>query len=431
MFEYWTTLVSEGKKVSFSIQCSQDDFPHYIFELLTSFGMTINHESGEILIPSLLTNTPELRTAIYTYVDKYKDTSPRINRLRTFIQELKESTYFYMLPDISDLSQRDHFMVLSELISHIKGQENQANIEEKIKDTFSTLFDKYTLDGASSERKVKIGEGLKSNRVCRFCDNTRANKTTFKQEAHAISESLGNKTIILNEECDACNKYFSETIERDIDTFLKVFTTFFKVKNKDNKVPTIKGKNFEFKPAPEGSEVDFVIIRYPDDEDGPSTGSLDSIPLKFNEKVCYQNVYKALVKYSLSVIEREHISKFKNTIDWISGSNFKEKLPKVAILETYQIFTQTPQLSVYIRHDDDNDLPMAIGEFRYTYMTFVFIIPTFSSDEPDFSDSINYERFWTFFKHYHSRNDWKYNDFSSHISDHFVFNMNFPQTRNT
>ncbi|MBM0511436.1 HNH endonuclease [Aeromonas hydrophila] len=430
MFEYWTTLVSEEKKVSFSIQCSPDDLPHYIYELLTSFGMTINHETGEILIPSLLTNTLELRTKIYAYVDKYKDKSPRINKLRTFIQDLKDNTYFYMLPNKSELSQKDHFMVLGELTSHIKGIENQDAFEKIMKDTFSTLFDKYTIEGASSERKVKVGEGLKSNRVCRFCDNTRAEKTTFKQEAHAISESLGNKTVILNEECDACNKYFSETIERDIDTYLKVFTTFFKVKNKENKVSTIKGKNFEFKPAYEGSEVDFVIVRYPDDEDGPSTGILDSIPLKFNEKVCYQNIYKALVKYALSVIDRKHISKFKNTIDWISDNNFKEKLPKVALLETYQTFTRQPQLSVYIRHDDDNSLPMAIGEFKFTYMTYVFIIPTFSSDEPDFSDSKNYERFWAFFKHYHSRNDWKYSDFSNPISDHFVLNMNFSQRGN-
>ncbi|MEX6156050.1 HNH endonuclease [Providencia hangzhouensis] len=46
-------------------------------------------------------------------------------------------------------------------------------------------------------------------------------ETSFNKEAHAISEALGNKSIILNEECDNCNEFFDKNIERD---FLLIMT---------------------------------------------------------------------------------------------------------------------------------------------------------------------------------------------------------------
>ena len=52
-------------------------------------------------------------------------------------------------------------------------------------------------------KRIHIGEQNKEKRICRFCNNKSEN-VTFKNKAHAISEALGNKTIILNEECDNC-----------------------------------------------------------------------------------------------------------------------------------------------------------------------------------------------------------------------------------
>jgi hypothetical protein len=74
-------------------------------------------------------------------------------------------------------------------------------------DLFREFRKMYSILAFDVSTTKSIGEQDKSKRICRFCNNTRAN-VTFKNIAHAISESLGNKKIILNEECDECNAEF-------------------------------------------------------------------------------------------------------------------------------------------------------------------------------------------------------------------------------
>ncbi|MGU5717188.1 HNH endonuclease [Aeromonas taiwanensis] len=50
-----------------------------------------------------------------------------------------------------------------------------------------------------------------TSRLCRFCEKDE-NKTTFSNESHAIPECLGNHQLILLDECDVCNKFFSEKL---------------------------------------------------------------------------------------------------------------------------------------------------------------------------------------------------------------------------
>ena len=39
---------------------------------------------------------------------------------------------------------------------------------------------------------------------------------SFRQEAHAIPEALGNKTLFVSYECDRCNNSFGRGIENDL-----------------------------------------------------------------------------------------------------------------------------------------------------------------------------------------------------------------------
>lgn len=68
-------------------------------------------------------------------------------------------------------------------------------------------------------------------------------EVTYSQKAHAISEALGNKTVILFDECDNCNEKFSKSLEPQIVEYLSLFRTMFGVKGKrgDTKY---KGYNF-------------------------------------------------------------------------------------------------------------------------------------------------------------------------------------------
>lgn len=49
----------------------------------------------------------------------------------------------------------------------------------------------------------KIVLGDTENRTCRFC-GLHEPRVTFRHEAHAIPEALGNRSIFTNYECDSC-----------------------------------------------------------------------------------------------------------------------------------------------------------------------------------------------------------------------------------
>ncbi|MDC9513100.1 hypothetical protein PSH47_04900 [Pseudoalteromonas sp. CST5] len=423
--EIWITLVSLKKTSSFSLSAHIDEMEEHMLEVLLVFGAEIDGDNRELTITSLLKNTETLRSRVSEYVSKYRDHSPVINKLNDFFRSLDDNEEFYLLPGIKELTQKQEMEIHIELLSHLNSALDLPFVQEKFSETFDDFLDKYSIEGRISDKKIKVGERLKSNRVCRFCNNTRDNVTSFSQEAHAISESLGNKTVILNEECDGCNKYFSETIERDIDTYLKILTAFFKVRNKDNKVPKIKGKNFEFFHNTTSEGPDHILMYKPsgDDEGLEKSTSSKRIPLKFNGKVKMQNIYKALVKFSLSVIDNDDLNKFGKTIRWISGDFFYKKLPKIAVLTSYHGFSKGAELKVYLRKDNDARLPFAVGEFQFTFLKYVFIIPTFDDDEYDFTEKDNYEYFWSFFKFYHHEKNWDYQCFSNSEAKDFVFNM--------
>ena len=431
--EVWFTLVSLEKKSSFSLK---SDIPevmseHFV-ELVKCFGATIDKEKHEIKITSLLKNTDAFKKEIDNYVKKHRRHSPAISKLNDFFKKMKQDELFYFLPGMKDMTQKEHMMTCNELLSHMNSDVDLEFIQSKFSEVFDEFLDKYSLEGVSSEKKIKVGQGLKKNRICRFCNNKRQEHTSFNQEAHGISESLGNKTIILNEECDGCNKYFSETIERDIDTYLKTLSSLFKVKNKKNKVPKIKGKNFELSYNSKEDGPDFVIIHKPDENEAHSNTTFpENLHLKFYSKISMQNIYKALVKFSLSVIDSKYLPKFDATIDWISSDKFYPQLPKLAVLKSYKNFSTKPELIVYMRKDSDSSLPVAVGEFHFTFLTFVFIIPTFNKKECDFTSSEDYKCFWNFFKYYHIEKNWEYQDFSESEAKDFVFNMVFSQNNHS
>jgi hypothetical protein len=80
--------------------------------------------------------------------------------------------------------------------------------------------------------------GSKDDRRCRFCGR-RPPEATFKLEAHAVPDALGNKSLFTNWECDACNQAFGGGIENDLGNWSKPMRTLSLVRGKRG-VPTIK-----------------------------------------------------------------------------------------------------------------------------------------------------------------------------------------------
>lgn len=92
---------------------------------------------------------------------------------------------------------------------------------------FDENYEILSFDRYNSGEKKFIGNGTK----CRFCENDKS-KTTFSNESHAIPESIGNKKIILRDECDICNRFFSENLEDHFDKYTKPYRTFARIKGK-------------------------------------------------------------------------------------------------------------------------------------------------------------------------------------------------------
>ncbi len=68
-------------------------------------------------------------------------------------------------------------------------------------------------------KKIFLGEPDKSKRTCRYCGKSHA-QTKFSNESHAFPFQMGNRRLIDNLECNACNSHFSKHLE---DDFAKYF----------------------------------------------------------------------------------------------------------------------------------------------------------------------------------------------------------------
>lgn len=414
-FNITFVALSEAKEIHIN---SEHDIDAIVGDLLMAFSPQKNDcESFVCSIDSLQQNTEELRSKISSVVQKYKTHNPKIQRLNTYFSKLKPNESFFIIPGTS-VNEEQSFVLYNYLLALEKG-EDFRKMSEEIDCLFGELRNSYEIFVFDENTRKKIGEPEKQQRVCRYCDKS-CPEVSFKTEAHSISEALGNKKVITYDECDTCNEKFGRGIETDLISYLSIYRVLFRVKGK-NGVPKLKGKNFEIT-----NNEAFTIRQMLSDEE---IKDLDPNNLKFilntTQNITIQNIYKTLVKYAIGVIDRVHIANFKKTIAWINGVETIETLPKVAVLTSYDLFTEHPKLIVYLRKNEETKLPYAVAEFRFTFLTFVYIIPGASKDSTDFTKDEEYKTFWSFFKHYSSASNWSFQKMSNNMARPFVLNLEF------
>jgi hypothetical protein len=141
-------------------------------------------------------NTKELRFRINQYINKYKNKSPNLNRLNTFINTLEENENFYLLPVIENVNQTQLIKLQTSLsLVHLDKLSKDAYIES-FNSNFSGFIDQYSMNGIDPKElkgKKKIGEGFKANRVCRFCNNKNEKPTTFSKKLMQFQSLLAIK----------------------------------------------------------------------------------------------------------------------------------------------------------------------------------------------------------------------------------------------
>jgi hypothetical protein len=416
MTEFRITFLALSRTTELEIK-SENEIEPIVNDLLMVFIKEIDYENFKISIESLQQNTTEFRTKIDAVVQKYNSYEPKIQQINSYFKDLKDSEHFFVFPNIK-IPKEQSFQFYNYL-SALEKNEDFEKITKQMDELFGILMNSYEMFAYDENTRNKIGEPDKSKRVCRFCNKTNG-EVSFKKVAHTISEALGNKKIITNDECDICNEKFGTGIENDLILYLNLYRSFFGIKGK-NGIPKLKGRNFEIE-----NKGTIEIKQYLTDEEIKDPNRDDfKLRLETTQNFTAQNVYKTLTKYALGVIDREQIANFSGTIEWLNGIKNIDQLPKVAMLTSYDLFSSHPKLMLYLRKTDDNKLPYAVAELRFTFLTFVYIIPSSNKDKTDFTQEDNFKCFWEFFKHYSSVPHWKFQKMNDNTAKPFAMNLNF------
>ena len=180
-------------------------------EFISIFDFSIT-EQRCISLPSEQQYSKEMEERLNSFIKKYKQAIPAIEQLSKKFKSLEYGEYFYILPVYEMDSKMEHELE-NELCKLNKVDFLDKAPDFKIK--MEKLLDKYDIKkfNLDKDSKTKIGEGKKEDRVCRFCKQ-KYPSGKFNSIAHTISEALGNKKLITNDECDECNSYFDKNRER-------------------------------------------------------------------------------------------------------------------------------------------------------------------------------------------------------------------------
>ena len=378
-----------------------------ILEFISIFDFSIT-ERRYISLPSEQQYSKEMEERLNSFIEKYKQAIPAIQRLSKKFKSLEYGEYFYIL-QIYEMDSKIKYTLENELCKLNKKDFLDKALDFKIK----KLLDKYDIKNFNLDKdsKIKIGEGKKEDRVCRFCKQ-KYPSVKFNSVAHTISEALGNKKLITNDECDECNSYFDKNIERDFIAYHDFFRTFFGIKNKENQIPQMKGENFSFTM----NENRKATFKLKDEFDFSQPARL-----KIGNKIKMQNIYKALCKFALSAIDSKHLSHFDETIKWIKGQKNVDKLPKVILIRLPK--PMKTKISLYIRKLDEIKIPLLVGKFNFACYKYIFIVPTFC--ERDFIDEKEYDDFLERFSFIKKVSSLEFIDFSDNQEKEVVFNLNF------
>ena len=400
MDSFKITIIALSKSVDLEFK-SDRLIEEFANDFMLSLAKDIDYDNKTVTIESLQINTVEIRDKFSVIVDKYKDLDVKMNQLNSYFKSLKEGEYFFIFPNT--ISKDESFQFYNYLTAKAEGKDYKK-VANEIDDLFGVLQKTYSISAFDENTKSKIGEPDKAKRICRFCGK-KSNEVTFKKIAHAISEGLGNKKIIGYEECDICNDKFGSGIESELIAYLDLFRMFFGIKGK-NGIPKLKGQNYEIENNGTIEIKHFLQDGEVKEEKDENLKNI-SLKLKTNQKITNQNLYKALCKFALSVIDKKQLKHFDETISWINDDITKKELPKVAMLKSYDLFAHHPKLVLYNRKTEES-LPFTVAEFRFTLLTFVFIVPFCAKDKVDYLNETDYQRFWSFFKHYESTKNWSF-----------------------
>ena len=299
---------------------------------------------------------------------------PRINKLIYYMKGLSDGDVFRVVSEDAP--------TINKQLAVLKTQGMANGIDDrKVHNDYLSRFGSlstgyrhfaYGYDGL----RTAVGEGDKSKRVCRFCGK-KMPVAKFKNVAHAISEGLGNKTLLCNEECDDCNNKLSKT-EGNLMHYLDVRRAMGGILTKtDGTVPSVDGKGFVIR-----GDKDNKAVLYIEKESLPKGVDANKpfwMKLETEETVTHQGIYKSLCKIVVDLLPVSELKHFKETIGWINGYVLDEELPPYyASYDREQI--QQPTVDIYLSNRQNVE-PYCTAVVHILDVLFAFVVPEVDVDK--------------------------------------------------
>lgn len=234
--------------------------------------------------------------------------------------------------------------------------------------------------GYDGFKRTVIGEGDKKKRVCRFCGKQMP-EVTFGDVAHAISEGLGNKELICNEECDECNNKLSKT-ESNLMHYLDVRRAMGGILTKtDRTVPSVDGKGFVIRGDENNHAVLYLEREWLDAQGIDSTKEF-WVKLETEEAITHQGIYKTLCKIVIDLLPSHELSHFSETIGWINGSVMDAELPPYyASYDREQVIQ--PTVDIFLSNRPGRE-PYCMAVVHILDVLFAFVLPEVDVDKAQF-----------------------------------------------
>jgi hypothetical protein len=224
--------------------------------------------------------------------------------------------------------------------------------------------------------RIEIGD--KENQVCRFCRKSKPD-VSFRSDTHAIPESLGNKSLFTNSECDSCNQSFGRGIENDFGTWSNIKRTLAGISGK-NGVPTVKGVGREPGWRVENESDHIKIKRY---GNAPNF-VLDEEKNRFQFEV-KQGAYtpvavlKTFVRIGLTLMPVEELPNFSEALDWIQEEDHtKSRVEKCPVIQTFLPGVKLDGILAFllVRKAAVMSVPYAFLILAYGYEMFQVCLPS-------------------------------------------------------
>ncbi len=246
-------------------------------------------------------------------------------------------------------------------------QGHKMNVEDESLDGFRLI--EAGIVGAG--HKHYIGERF----ICRFCGLGRES-VTFKNKAHAIPEFLGNHQLILNSECDSCNKHFGNTIEPHLEKYTHPFRALNGITNKSRKTPKHSDEKIGAFQMDRHTNNISITLNVDDALVHHEDRNHVSWEMQRKHFVPYM-AYKALCKIAVSVAHERYLPLLKPTLEWLNPlTNREMSINPAIVIETLTPGTRYTSCVYRLYLRNTNTIPHCLFWIAFGSFSLMTLVPT-------------------------------------------------------